>query len=317
MDIEPKLLRYLLAIARSGSFGRAAAGLGISQPALSVAIARLEDVVGAPVMERGRRGAQLNAPGEILARHAESLETVLATAREEVGLARQGVEGPLRVGGTPLATASIIPDALARLAGEVDRLSVDVEEGADEDLLERLERHQLDVVVSNVGLVQRSSRIESVPLFLARTVAVVRPEHPLAGHAHVALADLLRWPWVLPPKGGAFRLQLEALFVTAGQPLPPNRIEAAPFAILKRIVRKCDAVTLLSDQIVRPELEEGALVAIPLVEQPALRRFGLHRLPDRGLNRLATRFVEIALALAPGYDVGPGATSSAWGTPDG
>jgi DNA-binding transcriptional LysR family regulator len=53
MEIDPKLLRYLLAITRSGSFGRAAAMLGVWQPALSVTIARLEDVVGAPVMERG------------------------------------------------------------------------------------------------------------------------------------------------------------------------------------------------------------------------------------------------------------------------
>jgi LysR family pca operon transcriptional activator len=73
MELSPLQLRYLLAISRAGSFVKAAERLNISQPALSVAISRLEDVVGARLPERGRHGAQLTVAGSVLIRHAESL----------------------------------------------------------------------------------------------------------------------------------------------------------------------------------------------------------------------------------------------------
>lgn len=305
MDIDPKLLRYLLAIDRRGSFVRAAELLNISQPALSVAISRLEDVVGARLMERGRHGAQLNPLGRLLARHASSVETVLETARHELSLFQREVEGPLAIGGTPLVAASIIPDVLAQLEREVDKLSVRVVEGLDEDLFEQLERYELDVVISNIGLVPHPASARCVPLFDARTMAVVRPGHALAGRDLVTLSELLDWTWAFPPRGGAFRLQMEAIFATYGLPFPGNLIEAAQFSILKKIVQKSDAVTLLSDQIVREELEEGTLVTVPLAEKVGVRRFGLYTLSSRKPNRLVSRFIEIALAVAPGYEITP------------
>jgi len=303
MEIDPRLLRYLLAIDRQGSFVRGAETLGISQPALSVAISRLEDVVGARLMDRGRQGAQLNPLGKLLARHAASIETVLETTRHEVSLFQREIEGPLAIGGTPLVTASIIPDVLARLEREVDRLSVRVVEGTDEVLFEQLERYELDVVISNIGLVPHPALARTLPLFDARTLAVVRPGHALAERTRVTLAELLDWTWALPPRGGAFRLQMEAIFATYGLPFPENRIEAAQFSILKQIVHKSDAVTLLSDQIVREDLDKGTLVAIPLVERVGVRRFGLHTLASRKPNPLAARFIEMVLASARDYAI--------------
>lgn len=305
MEIDPRQLRYLLAIGRTGSFVKAAEALNISQPALSVAISRLEDILGVQVVERGRQGARLNAAGEALARHAESVETVLRTARTEIDLQEHGISGPFAVGGTPLATASIIPDILARLTREFGTVNIQVAEDSDEGLIERLMRHELDLVVANIGLNPRPDEISHIPLFKARAIVVVRPGHPIEDRATLSLEELEDFTWVMPPQGGSFRMLLEALFTTNGRPFPTNIIEAAPFSVLKEIVRRSDGVTVLSDQIAASELRESLLVAIPLKEQIAPRVFGLHFLGQRLMNPLARRFLQLARETASDYDIGP------------
>lgn len=303
MDLNPQQLRYLLAIGRAGSFVKAAETLNISQPALSVAISRLEDVLGTRLLERGRHGAQVTPAGRLLIRHAESLEMVLQSARQEIELFGQGVAGPFAVGGTPLATASIIPDVLARLSREFPSVQIQVIEDVDEGLVDRLMRHELDVIVSNIGLSRSPDDLIDIPLFRARAVAVVRPGHPMAERSILSIDDLTAFTCVMPPTGGALRMQIEALFTTSGRPFPSNIIEAAPFSVLKEIVRRSDGVTILSDQIVRSELHDGALIAIPLKQQIAVRTFGLQVLKDRQLGTLASRFVDLAKAVAADYEM--------------
>ena len=302
MEIDPRQLRHLLAISRAGSFVKASEALHISQPALSASIARLEDVLGVRLVERGRHGARLNAAGEILTRHAQSVETVLESARREVALIDRGISGPLAIGGTPLATSSIIPKAVAALTREGES-SIEIVEGVDEELIVRLLRHELELVISNIGLTSSRLEVTEVPLFHARAVVVVRPGHPLAAAPQLSLHDLAGALWILPPQGGSFRMQIEALFTTHGRPFPANLVQAAPFGVLKEIVRQSDGVTVLSDQIVSSELVEGTLVAIPLKEKIAVRLFGIHTLKERRLSPLAARFIEITKSLAPSYEI--------------
>ena len=102
MDIDPRHLRILLAIAEQGSFTRAAVAQRISQPAMSSAIALLEKQLGVRVLERGRHGARLNEFGQLLIRHARGLHALLDQAKAEIDRKRLGYEGPLKIGGTPV-----------------------------------------------------------------------------------------------------------------------------------------------------------------------------------------------------------------------
>ena len=98
-------------------------------------------------------------------------------------------------------------------------------------------------------------------------------------------------------------MQVEALFTTSGRPFPTNLVQAAPFSVLKELVRQSDAVTVLSDQIVGSELRDGLLVAIPLREKVAPRMFGIHLLRDRQLSPLASRFIDVTRQLAPSFEI--------------
>src|SRR5277367_1736259 len=96
--IDSRQLRHLLAVAREGSFSRAAEALALSQPALSNSIARLEDQLKVQLFERGSYGAVLTPCRRILIVHAEQVERVLSAAEREVVLRTLHIKGPISVG---------------------------------------------------------------------------------------------------------------------------------------------------------------------------------------------------------------------------
>src|SRR5262245_48825256 len=151
MDVDPRHLRILLAIAEHGTFTRAAAAQRISQPAMSSAIARLEKQLGVRVLERGRHGADLNEFGRLLVRHARGLHALLGQAKAEIDLKRLGYEGPLKIGGTPVTLIELIPAAIERLTRGNPRISITVMEGVDEALLDKLRAGEIDGMVSGGG----------------------------------------------------------------------------------------------------------------------------------------------------------------------
>lgn len=305
MDIDPRHLRHLLALHRHGTFVKAARSLNLSQPALSVSIARLEDIVGRPLVERSPQGTRLTATGLGLARHALAVENVLAAAHAEMQLGAAGVAGPLRIGGSPLAVVSIIPEALARLLATGHLLRAEVREAGDEALLAALLGEELDVVVSGPDFGPSHPAVVARPLFRTRMLLVMRPGHPLATTAELDLAALGGALWVLPPRGkGSFRTHVEAQFLSRGLNLPAALIEADPFAAIVELVRRTDGVTLLSDPIVQRELAEGSLVGRPLRDAPPARMFFLRRLAARPVAPVVEHFVAAMDNIAPSYDHG-------------
>jgi len=301
-NINFRHLRYLEVIGETGSLLAAAKVLNVAQPSLSVGISRMEDVVGQQLVIRGRHGAQLTEAGLVMVRHAKGLNNVLKNALSEIRTSATGVNGPLIIGGTPLATANIIPEILSKLVNDFGPLQCRVVEAMEAELLASLASHKIELAISSMVIpnvkATLSDDIASVPLFKATTSAVVRRGHLLAERGSLSLRDLEYELWVLPPHGSVIRNLIDAIFLVAGVPTPRNLIEAAPFGVLKEIVKRSDGVTILSDQIVRSELAEGLLVTIPLADQMTPRMFGLHRLKARVLSPAAIRFANIADEIA-------------------
>src|SRR5580692_5201458 len=148
-------LEYFCAIARTGSFTKAAEDLGITQPSLSDQIARLEQGLGAPLFERLHRRIELTPLGE-----AKALVEDAAALPDVFDQARAGVRGPLRVGSIP----TILPYYLApKLRGFLDRypdVDLHVREGRTAELAEQVIDGVIDVAVlslpvAGAGLVMK------------------------------------------------------------------------------------------------------------------------------------------------------------------
>jgi len=302
MELRPRHLLYLAAIGTHGSFVRAAKSLGISQPALSLTVQRIEDITSARLVDRGRHGARLTQIGKLLARRGAEIDVAVSSAWEDLELLSLGISGKLRVGGTPLATNTIIPEVIGKILSITENVSNSVEEGHDEDLLDMLDRNELDVAISAPGTLLNRSRIKATELFSAKTVLAVRAEHPLAGKSDISLADLANAVWAIPPDGGSFRGQVDALFVVNSIPFPRRTVEASSFHVLKHVLLCSDAVTLVATQFVADEIRRGRLCSLAIKEPIAVRTFGIHQRRQGNMSDLSQLFHDLVIEHSDGLN---------------
>src|SRR3989440_4329180 len=116
LGVELRHLIALEAVAREGSFGRAATSLGYTQSAVSQQIATLERIVGERLVERpgGPRPVTLTEAGELLLRHADSIVARLQAAQADLQALKEGAAGTLRVGTFQSVGAKVLPAVMRR-----------------------------------------------------------------------------------------------------------------------------------------------------------------------------------------------------------
>jgi len=298
MSIDPRRLLELRHVAQLGSFGRAATALGISQPALSKNIAVLERSVGAPVVERTRKGSTLTEIGELLLRHSDGLHILLARASEEVSERKKGLSGSLAIGVSPVATASLVPRALTALLAETPNVSTTIYERADDELIRELRAGEMDLVVSPAGTLRATPDIRAETIARDRFAVFARRGHPLSRKKAISLRDLRSAQWVVPDARTAMYRQIEALFAAQNEPWPQSLVSTNSITTLKSLIMWSDFVTISSTVLMHPEVEAGYLVALPLRGTQTSReitvRTRTHPLPNALVNRFIAHLRKVA-----------------------
>lgn len=290
LSIDPRQLQILLDVSRTGSFSAAAKLRNVSQPAISMAVAQLERQLGLILLERSRRGVSLTAAGTVLARRAEVIEQQLAAAQEEVVLGNIGVDGPLVIGGTPGALASLVPGAVRVLAQAERKLSLRVIEASDPQMNDMLRSGKIDLALTTIGVEALSPDLEELEIERDNFEVVVGLNHPLVG-PHVDLADLAEYPWVLPNVEGGYRRQVDALFFASQVRTPANVVRCDSLATTKEIVRLAGYITLFPRHVIAADLSGGTLRCIPLKGRNIVRSIGFRRLSGGTPTALAREFI--------------------------
>lgn len=289
--IDPRTLRTFHAICRAGSISGAARELNISQPSVSTAIAQLEAKLSTRLFERTRSGIVLTPSGKALKARAEMLDHLLRDAEAEIAAADEGIAGPLRVGGTPGALVSLLPRALGLLEQQQPRLALNVLERSDRELLAMLR-------AGDIELAFVTTEIEEPPSDIAEHTFTRDPFALIVGRANdslpteISLKDTAGMRWVMPEAQGAFRRQVDALFVDAGVPAPRDVVRCDSLLTTKAIVRGGSRVTILPMQVAAAELSIGVLRAVTLTEARFSRSVGVRHVRGNPLSPLALQLLE-------------------------
>jgi LysR family pca operon transcriptional activator len=291
MTIDPRRLLELRQIAQFGSFGRAAAALGMSQPGLSKNVSVLERSIGARVVERSRKGSRLTEIGELLLRHADGLDALLSRASTEVNERKKGLSGSLAIGVSPVATASLVPRAIAALLAESPDIATTIYERPDDELIRQLRAGELDLVVNPAGLWRNTSDIHTETITRDRFAVVVRRGHPLSRKKAVSLRDLRTAQWVVPDLHTAMYRQIEALFAAQGEPWPQKLVVTNSITTLRSLIMWSDFVTISSTVLTRPDVEAGFLVALALRGTNPSREITVRTRTHPQPNALVKRFI--------------------------
>jgi DNA-binding transcriptional LysR family regulator len=180
-------LRHFLAleaVAREGSFGRAATALGYTQSAVSQQIATLERLVGQKLVERpgGPKPVSLTEAGRLLLTHAEAIAARVAAAQADLTALGDGQAGTLRVGVFQSVGQRILPELMRRFIDSWPKVDVSLTESADDvDLLALVERGELDLTFADLPLVE--GPFESLELWRDPYLLVVPAGSDLAGRS--------------------------------------------------------------------------------------------------------------------------------------
>lgn len=288
---------YFLAVVRHGQVRAAALETGVSQPAMTKGIQRLEKELGFPLFVRGRRGMTLTPVAERFHERTRDLRAALADAAKEASDLHLGSLGVLRVGVSPLYAQRLLVPACLQLNAQRPAARVVVNINLNDALLPALRRGDLDLSLNALPAVLPSD-LQARPLISDDLRLVVRAGHPLLSRRRLRLADLADAHWMLPGPQVAARRSVEGRLSDAGLPPPRVAVEvnntAAPLAAL---IERSDLVSIMSESMLDPD-GHGPIVALPIPEARFTRDVGLLTRRDVPLPPLAQRFIDILEACA-------------------
>ena len=200
--LELRHLRSFAQVARDGSLGLAAEGLGITQPALSRQMKDLEFDVGAPLFERGTRGVELTETGSVFLRDVESMLTVVDNIKNEVHRAGRESEQRcvLAVVPHPWVDRIVIP-VIADLEARTPRIRVGTRQVQTPHQAQALRKAEVDVAIGHVMPGMDTVGFVKEELFEdAICGALLSPNHPLGGQSSLFLKDLEDVPFIFGPR---------------------------------------------------------------------------------------------------------------------
>lgn len=196
---DSRHIRTFHAVVTAGTYSGAAAVLGYTQPAVTQQMKALERTVGSPLFVRVGRRMRLTEAGETLARHAEGILGSLSVAEEQVTAITRLRSGRVLVCAFPSANATVVPEALARLAADHPGIRVQLLEDEPPDSLERLARGACDITLAFTYPGLRESvpdEVVEIPLLEDQLTVLLPIGHPLARRRAVRLADLAEERWI-------------------------------------------------------------------------------------------------------------------------
>jgi len=212
-------LEYAVAVSQARHFGRAAEQCGVSQPALSEQIRKLEGVLGVSLFERGRRGIQITPQGEALLARAQRVLSEAHTLLEVAHGGAEPLESTLRLAAIQTLGPYYLPFLLKQARAAFPQLKLRLREGQTDTLLEALRNGGTDLVLAALPLI--GEELTTVPLFQEPFVLVFPVGHKLGALPRISLEDLASEGLILLEEGHCLRDH--ALSLCAGA-APANRL---------------------------------------------------------------------------------------------
>ncbi len=242
--METQHIGFIRCVAENGNISAAARQLGITQPALTKIVSRMEDVVGAKLFERGPRGVSLTPLGKLYLERMERVEQEMLNLTTEVRANQLGISGTVKLGVGQFWLGRILPQVIARLSENSPDIQIKIQTGAREDLLLKLRRGEIDYLLGRITddlpLEFSGEALAEVRLFL-----VVRENHPILDHNQPITPEKLdRFGWILPPPADP---TIKYVFTDHGFEPPVPAVEAVSQNLIFGLLHAGDYVTIMPE----------------------------------------------------------------------
>jgi LysR family hydrogen peroxide-inducible transcriptional activator len=265
-------LRYFCAVARTGSFTRAAQQEHLAQPSLSQQVRKLEDELGTKLFDRLGRSVRLTQFGEAFLPRAEAILRQLSDAKLQIQELAGEERGKLVIGAIPTIAPYFLPAHLASFARKFPRVQVSVVEELTHDLLDRIQHGTVDLAL--LALPVPAANYLCQELFRERLYLVVPENHRLASQRKAHLKQIEDDPFLLLKEGHCFR---ENTLSACGRArVQPNVVfESGQFTTIIAMVAAGTGVSVVPEMAIE---KRDHCRFIPLADENAFRRIGIVQL---------------------------------------
>lgn len=307
MHLTLQQLRLFDAVARLGNVTQAAREVGLTQPAVSIQLKRLEENAGMPLIEQvGKRlfltpaGREMQAAGDDILARLRRLDDALDDLRHTV-------RGPLEV--AVVTTAKyVIPHLLGAFVAIHPEVTPRLTVTNRARVLERLAENRDDLVI--MGQVPDDLDLDAVPFLENPLVVVAPPGHALVGAGVVPLARLAGERFLIREPGSGTRSAFERLLAGQGLAIRPY-MELGSTEAIKQGVMAGLGLSVLSRQSVDLELASGLMAVLEVEGFPLLRRWYAAHLRGKTLSRTARTFLDFLVSESARGDSVPGVRAPA------
>ena len=291
MDLDQ--LETFLEVARLSSFSRAAERRFRTQPAISSQIRAMEEEVGAKLLDRSGGKVSITAAGKIFQKWAEETLDSRKAVLTAIAEAERVPRGEIVVGANEGTCLHILPEVFADFKKQYPTVAVSIKRADYARVLESVIDNSVDFGV--VSLPVSDNRLTAVLIHRDELVIIVPPQHPLAKAKSASVADVTKFPLLLP-KAGHTRDALEELFHE--RKLKPHySMELDSSELLKRFVAADVGVGFIARSNVLEDARAGALRVISISDAQIRRDLALVFRKDKALSRAALAFIDIAVKL--------------------
>ena len=240
-------LRYVCAIAETGSFSRAAERCQIAQPSLSQQVLKLEEDLGAKLFDRLGRSVRLTDAGRAFLPHARSILGQMETARSSVADKCADIRGSVSVGVIPTIAPYLMPRYTTAFAKKYPEAKLRIVEETTPILVENLRDLSIDLAI--LALLLRHEDLELFPIRTEPLFAVLPKNHPLAATESLALKDLRGESFVMLRDGHCFR-DLSIAACTHARVTPHIAFESGQFSSLFGMVAAGIGISLAPEMAI-------------------------------------------------------------------
>lgn len=275
-NITLQQMEALIHLIEEGSFTRAAARMGLTQPTLTKHIRNLEEFVGAPVAERKNTGVSLTPEGRILYDYARRITRLREDAREKIANLKADDTGHVFLCASTIPATYILPRVLSLLRKSDPAIRVHIQTGDSEEAIQAILGNQAEMGI--IGKVSPDRKLAVEPLWEDHMVLAMPTGHPWAKRATISLDRIAEAPFILREKGSGTRDAFErCLLQQTGRTLSSFNIacEMGSSEAVKEAVLAGLGVSVLSLHAIQREVGQGLLRAVPIEGCAIDRRFHL------------------------------------------
>ena len=288
--MEMNQLEFFRKVVEEGSFSKAAERVYRTQPAVSIAIRRLEEEIGAPLFERSQKTPALTDVGQVVYDYAKQILSLRDQALDGVAEMKLLKRGRVRIGANESTSHYLLPQIILDYLKRYPQVKVEIFGDSSDHLPREVLDGKVDFALMAFEAVD--SDLKSFPLLKDELVLIMHPDHPLAKRAAVTVEELGKESFVAHNVKTGSRQRVIEAFAQHRTPLNIT-LELATIETIKRFVQLKIGLGFVPRMCVAEELERGSLAAVPVQDLTYKRTLWVTHRREMTFSHAAAAFLEV------------------------